>query len=105
MDISINVGNYKINVRAAGIIIHNNKLLTHRNINDDYYALIGGRIQVGEDSETALKREIMEEMGKEIKITGYVSTIENFFEVKGEKYHEMLLIHKAEFLNEEDQKI
>lgn len=72
MDISINVGKHKVNVRSAGIIIHNNKLLTHRNINQDHYALIGGRILAGEDSETALKREIMEEMGKEIKIIGYV---------------------------------
>jgi len=105
MDISINVENYRLNVRAAGIIIHNNKLLIHRNINDDHYALIGGRVQAGEDSKTALKREIMEEMGKEITITGYVTTIENFFECKGENYHEIMFVYMAEFLNKEDQKI
>lgn len=105
MDININVGDYKLNVRTAGIIIHNNKLLTHRDINCNYYALIGGRVQAGEDSETALKREIMEEMGKEINITGYVSTIENFFEIKTEKYHEIMFVHMAEFSKEEDKKI
>ena len=105
MDLTIDVENYKLNVRAAGIIIHNNKLLTHRNINDDHYALIGGRVQIGEDSEKTLKREILEEMGKEIEITGYIATIENFFELKGKKYHEIMFVHKTEFTNEEDKKI
>ena len=27
MDITIDVGDYKLNVRAAGVIIHNNKVL------------------------------------------------------------------------------
>ena len=105
MDITIDVENYKLNVRAAGVIIHNNKLLAHRNTNSDHYALIGGRVAIGEDSETTLKREIMEEMGKEIEITGYISTVENFFEMKDEKYHEIMFVHKAEFTKEEDQKI
>ena len=105
MDITIDVGSYKLNVRAAGIIIHNNKVLVHRNVNSNHYALIGGRVKIGEDSETTLKREIQEELGKNIEITGYVSTIENFFEINGSKYHEILFVHRAEFLDEEDKKI
>ena len=105
MDITIDVENYKLNVRSAGVIIHNNKLLAHRNTKSDHYALIGGRVAIGEDSETTLKREIMEEMGKEIEITGYISTIENFFEMKGSKFHEIMFVHQAEFLNEKDKKI
>ena len=105
MDITIDVEEYKLNVRAAGIIIHNNKILTHRNTKSDHYALIGGRVGIGEDSETTLKREIMEEMGKEIEITGYISTIENFFQMDSQKYHEIMFVHKAEFKNEKDQKI
>lgn len=105
MDLTIDVENYKLNVRAAGIIIHNNKILTHKSINENYYALIGGRVQIGEDSETTLKREIMEEMGKEIEITGYVGTIENFFEMNSKNYHEIMFVHKIEFTNEEDKYI
>ena len=105
MDITIKVEDYKLNVRSAGIIIHNNKLLTHKNIDEEHYALIGGRVEIGEDSETTLKREIMEEMGKEINVTGYIATIENFFKAKSEKYHEIMFVHKAEFTKEEDQKI
>lgn len=33
MDISINLEGYKLNVRSAGVIIHNNKLLVHHDLN------------------------------------------------------------------------
>ena len=105
MDITVDVGDYKLNVRAAGIIIHNNKVLVHRNINSDHYALVGGRVEIGEDSETTIKREIQEELGKDIEIIGYVSTIENFFERKDLRYHEILFVYQVEFADEEDKKI
>ena len=105
MDLTINVENYKLNIRAAGIIEHNGKILVHKEISKDHYALIGGRVKIGENSETTIKREIKEELGKKVKTTGYIATIENFFEEKGQKYHEILFVHKAEFINEEDKKI
>ena len=105
MDITIDVDDYKLNVRAAGIMIHNGKILVHRNINSDHYALIGGIVEIGESSDDTVKREIKEELGKNIEITGYISTIENFFEMKGAKYHEIMFVHKIEFTNEEDKKI
>lgn len=105
MDITIDVGNYKLNVRTAGMIIHNNKILVHKNIKEEHYALIGGRIEIGENSEHALKRELREELGKEVEVIENVATIENFFEMKSQKYHEIMFIHKAEFVNEEDRKI
>lgn len=105
MDITIDVEDYKLNVRAAGVIIHNNKVLVHKNVNSDHYALVGGRIEIGENSVDTIKREIKEELGKDIEITGYISTIENFFEMKGSKYHEIMFVHKVEFVNEEDKRI
>lgn len=53
--------------------------------------------------ERAKYRQI-KELGKEIEITGYVATVENFFEMKGAKYHEIMFIYKAEFVNDEDKK-
>lgn len=105
MDITVDVGEYKLNVRAGGVIIHNNKILVHRNINSNHYALVGGRVEIGENSEDTIKREIKEELGKDIEITGYISTIENFFEMKGSKYHEIMFVYKVEFVDEEDKKI
>ena len=105
MDLTLDVGEYKLNIRTAVVITHNGKVLAHRNLNKGHYALIGGRVEIGEDSEKTVKREVMEELGKEIEVKGYVSTIENFFEMKGSKYHEIMFIHKAEFTDEDDKKI
>lgn len=104
-DLTIDVDGYKLNIRAAVIINHDNKILTHKNINSDHYALIGGRVEIGEDSEKTVIREITEEIGKQVEITGYVGTVENFFEMKGSKYHEILFIHEAEFVDKKDKMI
>lgn len=105
MDITIEVQDYILNVRAAVVIIHNGKILVHRNINSNHYALVGGRVELGEDSIATVKREIKEEMGKEIEIIGYISTIENFFIMNGKKYHEIEFVHLAEFKEEKDKLI
>ena len=34
-----------------------------------------------------------------------VATIENFFEMDGSKYHEIMFVHKIEFVEEEDKYI
>ena len=64
MDLCLDVGEYKLNIRAAGVIIHNNNVLAHKNVNKDHYAIPGGRIEIGENSRQTLNREIREELGK-----------------------------------------
>ena len=105
MDLSIDIEDYKLNIRAGGLIIHNNKILAHKNINKDHYCIHGGRIELGENSETTIKREIQEELGKDIDILKYSSTIENFFYMNEKKYHELYFLYRVEFKNEEDKKI
>ncbi len=39
------------------------------------------------------------------EIIDYISTIENFFEMNGIKYHEIYFLYKIDFVNEEDRKI
>lgn len=105
MDLTLDVEDYKLNIRSAGVIIHDNKILAHKNVNKDYYCLPGGRIEIGENSEQTIKREIQEELGKQIEIIGYVATIENFFEMENKKYHEIYFLHRLEFAEDEDKKI
>lgn len=105
MDLTIDIKDYKLNIRAACIIKHNNKVLLHKSDDKDHYCLIGGRVEIGENSENTIRREIIEELGKEIDITRYVSTIENFFEFEGSKYHEYMFVYEAEFKNEKDKLI
>ena len=68
-------------------------------------ALVGGRVKIGESSEDTLKREIKEEMGKEIEILEYVSTIENFFDADDMPYHEIMFVYRVDFKDDEDKKI
>lgn len=103
MDLSIDIEDYKLNIRAAAIIIHENKILLHKDLRTDYYALVGGRVKLGETSEETIKREIKEEMGKDIDIKGYIATIENFFNAENKKYHEIIFVYNAEFIDKKDK--
>ena len=105
MDLSLGVADYKLNIRAGGVIIHNNKVLTHKSDDKDHYALPGGRIEIGENSQETIKREIKEELGKEIEVKDYLATIENFFVMNNKKYHELYFLYRIEFKEEEDRKI
>lgn len=103
-DLTIDIGEWRLNCRATAIIIHDNKILLHHNVKEPYYALVGGRIKIGENSADTVKREFKEETGKDIELTGYIATIENFFEANNKKYHEITFVHKAEFVDEKDKK-
>ena len=105
MDLTLNVEDYILNIRAGGIITHNGKILLHHNLNKDHYAILGGRMEIGESSEETVKREFKEELGKDVETKEYVATIENFFEIENKKYHEIMFIYKLEFVDDEDKKI
>src|SRR5574344_656021 len=97
MDISVILDGYKFNYRVACIIQNKDKILLHKNKEDIFYALPGGRVKIGENSISALKREFMEEIGQKIYVKDFLGLVENFFEYNGKKYHEILLIFKATF--------
>ena len=104
-DLTLDVDDYKLNVRATAVIIHNGKLLVHHNKENEHYVLIGGRVKIGEDSATTVKREVEEEIGKKVETEEFLATIENFFEMNGKKHHEYMFMQKCEFTDEEDKKI
>lgn len=104
-DLTVDFEDGRLNCRAAGIIIHDGKILFHKNPKESYYALLGGRVKICESSDKTVKREMKEELGKDVEVNGYIATIENFFELRGKEYHEYLFVHKAEFVDESDKKI
>lgn len=77
--------------RVGAIIIHDGKLLLATNSNLDFYFTIGGRVEFGESSIEALKREIMEELGFELDIEELAFISENFYKYgpNGEPTHEI----------------
>lgn len=93
--------NIKFNFRVAVMAYNDNKILLQRNIRDPFYSLIGGRVQLGESSLAAVKREVLEEVGIEIKDeeVKLINVVENFFTYNNTKFHELLYIYILE--NEE----
>lgn len=89
--------NKTFNVRSAGILRYQDKILLSKRSDKDYYSLPGGRISFNEESSMALKRELKEELGWDIKIDDLklLRIIENFFTYKdATNFHEILFIYE-----------
>ncbi|EGQ8107466.1 TPA: NUDIX hydrolase [Vibrio parahaemolyticus] len=82
-------GNARFNFRSVAVIIHDEHVLLHRNINDSFWALPGGRVEFFENSDMTLNRELFEELGATSVVKRHIWYVENFFEYAGKKYHEI----------------
>lgn len=69
--------NFKSHNIARGVFIQDNKLLVCKGINKNNTFLIGGHIKIGEKAQTALKREIFEEIGCVAEIIRFLGVIEH----------------------------
>ncbi|CAN5527911.1 MAG: NUDIX hydrolase [Actinomycetota bacterium] len=92
----------RFNHRAAGACLNENHILLQTTESADFHILPGGRIEMGEDSETALKREMREELGSEIQVERLLWIVENFFTLDGENHHEVAFIYE---ITPNDEKI
>ena len=103
MDINFKENDFTFNYRVAAIIRYQDKLLVEKNSEVDYYGLIGGRCKLGEDSITAIKREILEEINEKTEYVRTIGILENFFTSRytNSPYHEILIIHELKFKNPE----
>jgi len=87
------------NYRVGAIITHGNKILLASNNRDSHFYTVGGRVQLDETSEKALKREVYEELGCDCKIMKLATIHENFFEEHKVTYHEIALFYLVELQN------
>ena len=103
MDINFKEEEFTFNYRVAALIRYQDKLLVEKNIEVEHYGLIGGRCKLGEDSITALQREVLEETNEETEYVRTVGILENFFTSRytNSPYHEILIIHELKFKNPE----
>ncbi|MCB2342901.1 NUDIX hydrolase [Clostridium estertheticum] len=94
MDITFYNNNETVfNYRTCGVITDDKRILLHRVIDNDFWVLVGGRVQMLESSECAIKREIKEELGVDIEINRLLWTVENFFKFGDKDYHELSTIY------------
>lgn len=73
------LNNKRFRLRAAAIIIENNKILFATNNSEKYYYSIGGAVELFENTEDAVKREVFEETGIYYEIDRLAFIHENFF--------------------------
>ncbi len=91
-DIEIRINNKKFKYRVNGIVLKNNKILTLRMKNNISYCLPGGHVELGEDSNSAIIREMLEELDTKVTIKKELAMVENFYKDKNN-----LLTHEISF--------
>ncbi|GER88944.1 hypothetical protein KDW_31060 [Dictyobacter vulcani] len=90
----ISENNIRFGCRVAAVILLLEHVLLQGEPNGDYWTLPGGGVELLEPSETALQREMREELSIEIRIHRLLWIVEQFFaDNKQRKHHELALIY------------
>lgn len=78
-DILFKTDDWIFSYRAAGILIHNGKVLLQKPTNDTGFAFPGGHVSFGETNAKTLIREFKEEIGANISVNELKWVAEIFF--------------------------
>lgn len=84
--------NKKIIIRCRGIIVDEGELMVMRHVNSNFFALPGGGMELGEDVNGCVSRELIEELGVKPEI-GRLLYLNNYTHSDGER-------HSVEFIFE-----
>ena len=97
MDLDFKLKDFSFNSRVSAIIYNNDKtkvLLFKVEDGREYYLLPGGRININEDSKTAIKREIKEELDFDLDFE-LCSIQENFIKKDNNDIMQYCFCYKA----------
>ena len=81
--------NVRFTNRIVGITYDGDRILLHRVVTDDFWALPGGRAELMESATETLRREMREEMNEDVEVERLVWVAENFFQHNGRAHHEL----------------
>ncbi|MFZ6734585.1 NUDIX hydrolase [Undibacterium sp. Ji42W] len=98
MMISFDIDGYRYNLRAAAIILDDDKVLLHQIEGDAFWCVPGGRVDAGEMAAATIVREMQEELSEQMTCEKLLWTVENFFEYRGQKHHELGLYFLVKLL-------
>lgn len=96
----VTIGDKVFAYRVAGVATHDDKILIHKAETDPFWALPGGTCEFNEDSQSALKREMKEELNANIEVGRLLWVVENFFEQNGKPWHEIGLYYQMHFIKD-----
>jgi 8-oxo-dGTP pyrophosphatase MutT (NUDIX family) len=84
--------------RVAGVVVHDGRVLMHKDDMSDFWVLPGGSCEFGEDSMSCLAREFREELDADVQVGRLLWLVENFFRFRGWDCHEIGLYYQVELL-------
>src|SRR5262245_32926871 len=67
--------------------------------NERFFRPLGGAVEFGESAEAAVRREIQEELGRDIENVVQLGVIENRFQYQGKPWHEIVFVFDASFVD------
>ena len=100
-DILFKTDDFVFSYRVGGILIHNDKILLQKPINDDF-AIIGGHVSSLETSVNSLKREFKEELHMDIQVDNLMAVGEIFFPWGNKTCHQICFYYKVQLEDMKD---
>lgn len=79
----------RFSCRVVGVAIEEGRVLVHRALVDDFWALPGGRAELLESAAETLRREMQEELGIDVAVVRLLWLVENFFRYEDINHHEL----------------
>jgi len=93
-DIRLMIEDVKFGARAVGVLKKNDKILCQKRKQDEFWALPGGKIRVGETGKETIVRELSEEIGvTNCTVERIQSVSEHFFKYEKDKYHQYIFAY------------
>jgi len=98
MDMTFRMKEGTFNFRVAAIMVHEGKLLVMKSSDAPYWYIPGGRVQLQEQAEKAILRELREELNITPAGVRPLWFVQNFYneDVNREDYHELGLYFLAD---------
>ena len=100
MDIRLKSPECCFTLRAAALIIHNDRLLMVKDTKHDSYYTVGGKVRLGESSQQAALREAQEETSCRLSVNRLLFVQERFFTFEQKQHHEICFYYLMDFASE-----